>query len=82
MSFGTITERVKEYYFWVMVMETAILGVFLSINLVLFYIFWEAMLIPAYFIIGMWGGPKRIYATVKFFLYTMVGSCWRAAVPA
>jgi len=74
VSFGTITERVKEYYFWVMVMETAILGVFLSINLVVFYIFWEAMLIPAYFIIGIWGGPRRIYATVKFFLYTMVGS--------
>ena len=74
VSFGSITKRVKEYYFWVLVMETAILGVFLSLNLVLFYIFWEAMLIPAYFIIGIWGGPKRIYATIKFFLYTMVGS--------
>ncbi|MEO7719619.1 MAG: NADH-quinone oxidoreductase subunit M [Capsulimonas sp.] len=69
-----ITERHNQYYFWVLLMETAVLGVFLSLNLVLYYIFWEAMLIPAYFIIGIWGGPKRIYATVKFFLYTMVGS--------
>ncbi|WP_165864322.1 complex I subunit 4 family protein [Capsulimonas corticalis] len=69
-----INERHNQYYFWVLLMETAVLGVFLSLNLVLFYIFWEAMLIPAYFIIGIWGGPKRIYATVKFFLYTMVGS--------
>ena len=55
-------------------METAVLGVFLSLNLVLYYVFWEGMLIPMYFIIGIWGGPNRIYATVKFFLYTMVGS--------
>ncbi len=55
-------------------METAVLGVFLSLNLVLYYLFWEGMLIPMYFIIGIWGGPRRIYATVKFFLYTMVGS--------
>ena len=55
-------------------METAVLGVFLSLNLVLYYFFWEGMLIPMYFIIGIWGGPKRIYATIKFFLYTMVGS--------
>jgi NADH-quinone oxidoreductase subunit M len=74
VSSESISTRVKEYYFWVMLMETAILGVFLSVNLILFYVFWEAMLIPAYFIVGIWGGPKRIYATVKFFLYTMVGS--------
>jgi NADH-quinone oxidoreductase subunit M len=55
-------------------METAVLGVFLSLNLVLYYLFWEGMLIPMYFLIGIWGGPRRIYATVKFFLYTMVGS--------
>ncbi len=69
-----ITQRTREYYCWTLVMETAVLGVFLSLNLVLYYIFWEAMLIPMYFLIGIWGGPNRIYATVKFFLYTMVGS--------
>ena len=74
VSFKEITERAREYYCWVLLMETAVLGVFLSLNLVLYYIFWEGMLIPAYFIIGIWGGPQRVYATVKFFLYTMVGS--------
>jgi len=74
VSFKEITERTREYYCWTLVMESAILGVFLSLNLVLYYIFWEAMLIPMYFIIGIWGGPRRVYATVKFFLYTMVGS--------
>ena len=57
-----------------LVMETAVLGVFLSLNLVLYYLFWEGMLIPMYFIIGIWGGQRRVYATVKFFLYTMAGS--------
>lgn len=74
VSFKEVTQRSREYYAWVLVMETAVLGVFLSLNLVLYYVFWEAMLIPMYFLIGIWGGPKRIYATVKFFLYTMVGS--------
>jgi NADH-quinone oxidoreductase subunit M len=74
VSFKEIKEKEAQFYFWVMLMETAVLGVFLSLNLVLFYVFWEAMLIPMYFIIGIWGGPRRIYATVKFFLYTMVGS--------
>jgi NADH-quinone oxidoreductase subunit M len=74
VSFKEITERAQQYYCWVLVMETAVLGVFLSLNLVLYYLFWEGMLIPMYFIIGIWGGPRRIYATVKFFLYTMVGS--------
>jgi NADH-quinone oxidoreductase subunit M len=74
VSFKEITTRTREYYAWVLVMETAVLGVFLSLNLVLYYLFWEGMLIPMYFIIGIWGGPKRVYATVKFFLYTMFGS--------
>jgi len=74
VSFREITVRAREYYCWVLVMETAILGVFLSLNLVLYYLFWEGMLIPMYFLIGIWGGPKRVYATVKFFLYTMIGS--------
>lgn len=74
VSFSGITTRVKQFYFWMLVMETAVLGVFLSLNLVMFYIFWEAMLVPMYFIIGIWGGSNRIYATVKFFIYTMIGS--------
>ena len=69
-----ITERAREFYCWVLIMETAVLGVFLSLDLVLYYVFWEAMLIPMYFLIGIWGGPRRVYATIKFFLYTMVGS--------
>jgi NADH-quinone oxidoreductase subunit M len=74
VSFREIKERQKAFYAWALLMETAILGVFLSLNLVLFYVFWEAMLIPMYFIMGIWGGPNRVYATLKFFLYTMVGS--------
>jgi NADH-quinone oxidoreductase subunit M len=73
-SFGPIKERTKSYYFLVMTMETAILGTFVALDLILFYVFYEAMLIPLYFIIGIWGGPKRVFATLKFFLYTMVGS--------
>jgi len=69
-----IKEREHQYYFWLLLLEAAVIGVFTSLDLVLYYVFWEAMLIPMYFIIGIWGGPKRIYATVKFFLYTMVGS--------
>lgn len=69
-----IKEREHQYYFWALLLETAVLGVFLSLDLVLYYVFWEAMLIPLYFIVGIWGGPQRVYATVKFFLYTMVGS--------
>ena len=71
---GDVKERTNQYYFWVLMMEAAVLGVFVSMDLLLFYVFWEAMLIPMYFIIGMWGGAKRKYATIKFFLYTMVGS--------
>lgn len=74
VSFREITTRTREYYAWILVMETAVLGVFLSLNLVLYYLFWEGMLIPMYFIIGIWGGQRRVYATVKFFLYTMAGS--------
>ncbi|MGO8673445.1 MAG: complex I subunit 4 family protein [Capsulimonadaceae bacterium] len=74
VSFREIHERENQFYFWTLLLETAVLGVFLSLDLILFYVFWEAMLIPLYFIIGIWGGPRRVYATVKFFLYTMVGS--------
>ncbi len=73
-SWSYIKQRDKEYYLWFLVLETGMIGVFASIDLVLFYVFWEAMLIPMYLIIGIWGGPRRIYAAVKFFIYTMFGS--------
>ncbi len=59
---------------FMLLLECGILGVFLSTNLFLFYIFWEVMLIPAYFLVGSWGGERRIYAAIKFVLYTSVGS--------
>lgn len=73
-SFGSIEKRHKEYYSMLMLLEMAMIGVFVSLDLVLFYIFWEIILIPMYFIIGIWGGENRIYATVKFFIFTVVGS--------
>ncbi len=71
---GHITERAREFLFWVLVMESGMLGVFLALDFFTFYVFWEVMLIPLYFIIGIWGGPRRRYATIKFFVYTMAGS--------
>ncbi len=73
-SWNSITDRPVTYLFLMLVLETGMLGVFLSLDLVLFYLFWEATLIPMYFLIGVWGGPRRVYAAVKFFLYTMAGS--------
>ncbi|MFN3820731.1 MAG: NuoM family protein [bacterium] len=73
-SFGSIKERQKGYYIAFLLLETGMLGVFSSLDLVLFYLFWEATLIPMYLLIGIWGGERRIYAAVKFILYTMVGS--------
>jgi len=73
-SWTSITERVKEFMIAMLVLESAMLGVFISLDLVLFYLFWEAMLIPMYLLIGVWGGPRRIYAALKFVIYTMVGS--------
>jgi NADH-quinone oxidoreductase subunit M len=73
-SFSAIKERIKEFFFCLLVLETAMTGAFVALDLFLFYVFWEAMLIPMYFLIGMWGGKRKIYATVKFFIYTMVGS--------
>ena len=69
-----IKDRIKEYMIAMLVLETGMLGVFVSLDLFLFYVFWELMLIPMYLIIGVWGGPRRIYATIKFFIYTMAGS--------
>jgi NADH-quinone oxidoreductase subunit M len=73
-SFGPITTRVKEYMISFLVLEAGMLGVFLALDLFLFYIFWEIVLVPMYLIIGIWGGPNRIYATIKFVLYTLIGS--------
>ncbi len=73
-SWDSITDRLKEYVSFMLLLEVGMLGVFLAVDLFLFYVFWEAMLIPMYFIIGIWGGKERIYAAVKFFLYTMAGS--------
>jgi NADH-quinone oxidoreductase subunit M len=69
-----ITRNVKEYMVAMLVLETGMIGVFISLDLFLFYVFWELMLIPMYLLIGIWGGPRRIYAAVKFFIYTMAGS--------
>ncbi|MEI7811873.1 MAG: NADH-quinone oxidoreductase subunit M [Ignavibacteria bacterium] len=73
-SWNSIKKKVKEFTFFMLLLEVGMLGVFVSLDLFLFYIFWEAMLIPMYFIIGIWGGDRRIYASVKFFIYTMAGS--------
>jgi len=73
-SWNDITRQIKSYVFFMLFLETGMLGAFVSLNLFLFYVFWELMLIPMYFIIGIWGGPRRIYAAVKFFLFTMFGS--------
>ena len=73
-SFGPIKERIKEYMVSFLVLEVGMIGVFVSLDLFLFYIFWEIVLVPMYLIIGIWGGANRIYATIKFVLYTLVGS--------
>ncbi len=69
-----ITERIKEYMFFFLLLETGMLGVFTSLDFFLFYIFWEVSLVPMYFLIGIWGGPNRQYAAIKFFIYTLIGS--------
>jgi len=73
-SWTSIQKRIKEYLIFMLMLETGIIGVFVALNLFLFYVFWEAMLIPMYFLIGAWGGPRRIYATLKYVLFTMLGS--------
>jgi NADH-quinone oxidoreductase subunit M len=73
-GYGAVEERVKEYHIALLVLQTAMLGAFVALDLVLFYVFWELMLVPMYFLIGIWGGKERVYAAVKLFLYTMLGS--------
>ena len=70
----SIASRAKEYFVFMLLLETGMIGVFVSLDLFLFYVFWEVMLVPMYFLIGVWGGERRIYAAMKFVLYTMVGS--------
>ncbi len=71
---GDITERPREFCFFMLVLETGLLGALLAVDLFLFYVFWEVMLIPMYFLIGIWGHGRKIYAAIKFVLFTMVGS--------
>lgn len=73
-SWKSIDEKIKGFHATLFVLQTAMLGSFLALDAVLFYVFWELSLIPMYFIVGIWGGARRIYATVKFFIYTMAGS--------
>ena len=69
-----INKAVKGYFALYLLLDAGVIGVFLSLDFFLFYIFWEVMLLPMYFLIGMWGGPQREYAAIKFFLYTLFGS--------
>jgi len=73
-SWNDIKKSLKSYIFFMLFLETGMIGTFAALNLFQFYVFWELMLIPMYFIIGVWGGPRRVYAAIKFFLFTMFGS--------
>ncbi len=73
-SFESIKHRAKEYYVFLLILETGMLGVFVALDFFLFYVFWEVMLVPMYFLIGVWGSDRRLYSAIKFFLYTLFGS--------
>jgi NADH-quinone oxidoreductase subunit M len=73
-SFTAIDHRQKEYYILMLLLQTGMIGTFCALDFFLFYVFWEVMLVPMYFIIGIWGGPRKLYAAIKFFLYTLAGS--------
>ncbi len=73
-AWSAITERVKEFYIFMLVLQTGMIGAFVSLDFLLFFLFWEVMLVPMYFLIGIWGGGRRLYSAIKFFLYTLVGS--------
>ena len=73
-TWTAVEDRVKEFMIFFLLLEVGMVGVFLALDLFLFYIFWEFTLVPMYFLIGIWGGPRRMYAAIKFFLYTMAGS--------
>src|ERR1043166_777599 len=73
-SWSAIEERIKEYYVFLLILQTGMLGVFMAQDFFMFYVLWEVMLVPMYFLIGIWGGPQKLYAAIKFFLYTLAGS--------
>ena len=73
-SWNAIQDRVKEYYAMFLLLQTGMIGVFTALDFFLFFVFWEVVLVPMYFIIGIWGGPRKLYAAIKFFLYTLAGS--------
>ncbi len=73
-SWNAIHDRLKEYYAFFLLLQTGMLGVFMSLDFLLFFIFWETVLVPMYFIIAIWGGPRRVYAAIKFMIYTLIGS--------
>ena len=70
----SISDRVRQYFTLLLMLEAGLIGVFVALDLILFYLFWEVVLIPMYFLISIWGGPNRSYAAVKFFIYTLAGS--------
>src|SRR5579871_3906865 len=73
-SWSAIEHRLKEYYAYFLLLQTAMLGVFMSLDFLLFFVFWETVLVPMYFIIAIWGGQRRAYASMKFIIYTLIGS--------
>ena len=73
-SWNAIHDRLKEYYAFFLILQTGMLGVFMSLDFLLFFVFWETVLVPMYFIIAIWGGPRRGYASIKFMIYTLIGS--------
>ena len=73
-SWSAIHDRLKEYYAFFLLLQTAMLGVFMSLDFLLFFVFWETVLVPMYFIIAIWGGQRRQYAAMKFIVYTLIGS--------
>jgi len=73
-SWSAIDEKVKQYYAMFLLQQTGMLGVFMALDFFLFFVFWEVVLVPMYFIIGVWGGPRKLYAAIKFFIYTLAGS--------
>ena len=73
-SWSAVEERVKEYMIYMLALSTGMIGVFVCLDMILFFLFWEIGLVPMYFLIGIWGGPRKLYANIKFFLYTFFGS--------
>ncbi|HLS89293.1 MAG TPA: proton-conducting transporter membrane subunit, partial [Sphingobacteriaceae bacterium] len=72
-SYG-IEHRVRDYFMFLLILQTGVMGIFMALDYVLFFVFWEVALVPMYFLIGIWGGPRREYAAIKFFIYTLLGS--------